>query len=69
VGDQNLSYPPAVANGYVYVSSKSNVYAVNIASHVQAWTAPAGGWVTVAAGRVLVAGPDGVLRGFVLSTP
>ncbi len=69
VGDQSLSYPPVVANGYVYVSSSANVYAVNIATHAQAWTAAAGGWVTVAAGRLLVAGTDGTLRGYVLSTP
>jgi outer membrane protein assembly factor BamB len=69
VGDQNLSYPPVVANGYVYVSSPNNVYAVKIATHAQAWTAAAGGWVTVAAGRLLVAGTDGTLRGYVLTTP
>gem|GEM_PF-1593631 len=69
VGDQSLSYPPAVANGYVYVSSANSVYAVQISTHQQVWTAPGGGWVTLAAGRLLVAGADGTLRGFVLSTP
>jgi hypothetical protein len=67
VGDQRLSYPPVIANGYVYVASEANVYAVNIATHAMAWSAPVGGWVTLASGRLLVAGPDGVMRGFVLS--
>jgi hypothetical protein len=67
VGDQALKYPPVVAHGFVYVSSDANVYAVNTATHAQALTAPAGGWLTLAARRLLVAGADGVLRGFVLS--
>jgi hypothetical protein len=58
-----------VANGYVYAASANNVYAVQIASHRQTWTAPVGGWVTVASGRLLVAGTDGALHGFVLATP
>lgn len=68
-GDQNLSYPPAVTNDYVYVASVNNVYAVQISTHQQVWTAAVGGWVTVASGRLLVAGPDGTLSGFVLTNP
>lgn len=66
-GDGALAYPPVVASGYVYASSESNVYAFSTSTHAQAWTAPAGGWITIAARRLLVAGTDGVLRGFVLS--
>jgi outer membrane protein assembly factor BamB len=66
-GDHNLAYPPIVANGYVYVASDSNVYAVDIASRSLAWTAPVGGWLTIASRRLLVAAKDGALHGFVLS--
>jgi hypothetical protein len=67
VGDTELKYPPVIANGFVYASSDANVYAWNTTTHALAWTAPVGGWITVAARRLLVAGTDGVLRGFVLS--
>jgi outer membrane protein assembly factor BamB len=67
VGDQNLKYPPIVAGGYVYASSDANVYAWDRTSHAQIWTAPAGGWLSVASRRLLVASSDGVLHGFVLS--
>jgi hypothetical protein len=67
VGDQNLKYPPVLAAGYVYASSDSNVYAWNVSTHAQAWTAPVGGWLAIAAGRLLVSGTDGILRGFILS--
>jgi hypothetical protein len=43
------------------------VYAWDTTTHVQAWTAPVGGWVTIAARRLLVAGADGVLNALVLS--
>lgn len=67
VGDTQLRYPPVIANGYVYVSSDSNVYAVNIATHQQSWTAPVGGWLTLANGRLYVAGGTGVLSTFTLT--
>lgn len=67
VGDANLKYPPVIAGGFVYVASGSNVYAVNIASHAQAWTAPKGGWLAIASGRLLVSRPDGILDGYLLS--
>jgi hypothetical protein len=68
VGDMNLKYPPVVAAGYVYAASDANVYAWNVTSHRQAWTAPAGGWLSIGARRLLVADTThGVLHGFVLS--
>lgn len=67
VGDTALSYPPVVANGYAYVSSANNVYAVRLSDHTQVWTAPVGGWLAVAAGRLLVAGANGTIDGFVLT--
>ena len=68
-GDAALSYPPVLANGFAYVSSASNVYAVSTVSLQQVWTAPVGGWLSVASGHLLVAGADGVLHGFALATP
>lgn len=65
-GDGALSYPPIIAAGHVYVASKGNVYAVSIASHAQAWSAPVGGWLSIAAGRLFVARPNGTLTTFVL---
>lgn len=42
-GDGSLVSAPIVVNGYVYIaSSAGNVYAVNIATGTQAWTANAG---------------------------
>jgi hypothetical protein len=69
VGDLGLSYPPVVANGYVYVASSANVYAVSIATHGQVWTAAVGGWLAVAAHRLFVGGPSGLLSAYALSVP
>jgi hypothetical protein len=66
-GDGALSYPPIIAAGYVYVSSKNNAYAVGIDSHAQAWTAPVGGWLSVAAGRLFVARSNGTLTTYTLA--
>lgn len=67
VGDTNLSYPPVVAHGYAYVASAANVYAVRLADHSQAWTAHVGGWLAIANGRLIVAGANGTLYGYVLT--
>jgi outer membrane protein assembly factor BamB len=67
VGDANLTYPPVIAAGFVYVASDNNVYAVDITSHAQVWTAPSGGWLAVASGRLLVSRQDGTLAGYLLS--
>jgi hypothetical protein len=67
-GDTKLSYPPVIANGYVYVSSAANVYAVKLSTHASVWSAPVGGWLSIASGRLLVAG-TGNLYGFVLTPP
>ncbi len=67
VGDLALSYPPVIANGYIYVASSANVYAVSIATHNQVWTAAVGGWLAVAAHRLLVAGDTGLLSAYALS--
>jgi hypothetical protein len=69
VGDLALSYPPVVANGYVYVASPANVYAVSIATHGQVWTTAVGGWLAVAAHRLFVAGRNGLLSAYALSVP
>lgn len=66
-GDLDLSYPPIVANDFVYVASDDNVYAVDTTTHTAAWTAPVGGWLSIAAGKLFVARADGVLSAFDLS--
>lgn len=63
----SLFNQPVVANGYVYTSSGNNVYAVNIATHHSEWTAPVGGWLAIASGRLVVSSANGTLYGFVLT--
>jgi hypothetical protein len=66
-GDGQLSYPPIIAHGHVYVASDTHTYAVSIAAHTAAWSANEGGWLTLASGRLLVARKDGVLSAYKLS--
>lgn len=66
-GDGQLSYPPIVAAGVVYVSSANNTFALSTATQAQVWTVGLGGWLSVAAGTLMVASPNGVLHGFALS--
>jgi hypothetical protein len=66
-GDMALSYPPIVANEFVYVSSDQNVYAVDRTTDTQVWSAPVGGWLSIASGHLLVASSDGSLHGFTLT--
>ena len=65
-GDGALRYPPAIAGSTVYVSSDSNVYAVDMTTHVASWTAPVGGWLSIGAGMLFVSG-GGVLSAYKLT--
>jgi PQQ-like domain len=67
VGDTQLKYPPVIANGYVYVASDAHVYAAEIATHTQAFSANVGGWLSISSSRLLVAGADGTLSAFLMS--
>ena len=69
VGDTSLTYPPVVANGYVYVASAKNVYAVDIATHEQVWADAVGGWLSLGAHKLFVASTDGTVRAYELSNP
>jgi hypothetical protein len=51
-----LTYAPVVAAGRVYVSSAFDVYAVDLTSQKQVWTAPVGGALSVGEGMLLVSG-------------
>jgi hypothetical protein len=66
VGDSAFVYPPVVANGYVYVSSEANVYAVDTTTHASVWSASKGGHLVLAGRRLLVAGSS-ELDAYVLS--
>jgi hypothetical protein len=68
-GDTSLTYPPVVANGYVYVSGTKNVYAVDIATHERVWSDSVGGWLSLGAHKLFVTGTDGTVRAYELSTP
>jgi outer membrane protein assembly factor BamB len=66
-GDGNLWYPPVIASGHVYVASQTNVYALDATTQAVAFTDSVGGWLAIAAGKLLVAGNDGTLTAFSLS--
>jgi large repetitive protein len=66
-GDTQLNHPPVVASGHVFVSSNANVYAVRVSDGVQAWTAPVGGWLSVASGKLFIARTNGVLTAYTLT--
>ena len=68
-GDSALSYPPVIAGGTVYVASANNVYALDISTHQQVWMDSVGGWLSLAAHKLLVASKDGTLRAYALSVP
>jgi outer membrane protein assembly factor BamB len=65
-GNEGITYPPVLANGYAYMSNGTNVYAVDLTTHQQVWTAPVGGWLAIASGRLLVAGTDGTVHAFLM---
>jgi hypothetical protein len=67
VGDSQLSYPPAIAGDYVYVASATTAYAVKISTQVAAWKATPGGWLSIAAGQLYVAQPNGTLSAYTLA--
>ncbi len=60
IGDGKLEFAPIVANGHVYVASRQNAYAVEIATQTQVWTAAVGGPLSIASRRLLIATTDAV---------
>jgi len=58
---QTLAYPPVIAAGRVYVASVDHVHAVNLATHAREWLGDAGGWLSIAEGRLFVARRNGEL--------
>ncbi|HLF92769.1 MAG TPA: PQQ-binding-like beta-propeller repeat protein [Planctomycetota bacterium] len=66
-GDGTIRTRPVIANGYVYVSSTQNTYILSELKGKLAATIPAGGAVSVASGRLYIAGLDGTLRAYRLS--
>lgn len=59
--NSNISYPPVVANGYVFISSETDAYAVDINDHTEKWHIAHGGHLTVAYNCLFIAGYDGNL--------
>jgi len=66
-GDGQLSYPPVVTRGYVYVASTSVVYAVKPTTLIAVWKATPGGWLSVAGGNLYVAQANGTLSAYPLA--
>lgn len=46
-GDDSLRHAPVAANGYVFVSSVNNTFALDIEMQTVAWSYPVGGFLTV----------------------
>jgi hypothetical protein len=67
VGDGALNHQAVIANGYAYVSSNANTYAVRLSDHTQVGTVAVGGWLTVAGGKLFIAQLNGVLTAYSLS--
>jgi len=65
-GDGQIRSRPVIANGYVYVSSVNNTYILRIQNKSLDSTIPVGGTPTVAAGKLFIAGFDGVLSAYQL---
>ena len=63
-GDGQLRTRPVIAGGHVYVGSLDNTYILRISTRSRVATLPGGGAVTVAAGKLFVAGLDGELRAY-----
>jgi outer membrane protein assembly factor BamB len=64
-----LKYPPVIANGFAYVSGNTTVYAVDLTNGVDVWSdTTAGGWLSIADGRLYVAGGNGTLAAYKMST-
>jgi len=66
-GDAQLSYPPVIANGYVYVASDENLYAVDISTHLAVDHKPLGGWLIVGNHRLIVTPKNKPVTAYVLS--
>jgi len=65
-GDGQLSYPPVIASGYVYVASANVVYAVKPTTTVSPWKGTPGGWLSIAGGKLHVAQSNGALSAYPL---
>ncbi len=62
--NSNISFPPVVANGYVFISSETDVYAIDLYDHTAKWHSTQGGHLTVAYNCLFIAGTDGNLYVF-----
>ncbi len=59
--NNNISYPPVLSNGYVFISSGADVYAIDINDHTEKWHAMQGGSLAVAYNCLFIASGDGNL--------
>jgi Tol biopolymer transport system component len=57
----NLIYAPVITNSDVYVSSANATYMLDRTTLKVKWTAPEGGWLSVANGYLFIANPEGPL--------
>jgi outer membrane protein assembly factor BamB len=64
VPPDELRYPPVIANGFLYVSSNTKVHALDLAAQSEVWSDNAGGWLSIANGKLYVARPDGNLNAY-----
>lgn len=66
-GDGALNHPPVASKSHVYVASDERTYVLRIGSHELASVVPRGGALAVAAHRLFIANPRGLLSAYALS--
>ncbi len=64
----NLLYGPVAANGFAYVASGATTYAIEVKTGAVVSQKTGGGHLSIGGGRLLVAGVEGLLRSYKLST-
>jgi outer membrane protein assembly factor BamB len=62
-----VTYPPVLTQTHLYASGDYQVFAVDLATHASVWSAPAGGWLSLANGSLYVAGRTSGLRAYSLT--
>lgn len=62
--NSNISYSPVVSNGYVFISSETDAYVIDLNDHTEKWHSAQGGQLTVAYNCLFIAGTDGNLYAF-----
>ena len=66
-GTESCSYQPIITNDCLIVSSYSKTFVFRLSDRVLLQTIPAGGWLSLSNGCLLIAGNDSILRSYVVN--